>query len=289
MFEARDVEDYLLAFEEDRLLNIVACSNAKVWNDRLADEKTYPARVAYRGGMFKQAMQCFLDLKSRRGREPRWLVLSAKYGLLEPDDEIADYNVSFSVKSDGDKVIRQEDIEKQWNEKQLDRYDLVFVWGGETYADRVSQTLKNTGLSGTKLISPAAGLSIGRAMGVLKDFREALVGKQLDNRSEVVKVIDSERRSIAKRASSIAGTGGSRVGKYEPLKRYLESSGNDFIDLSFSEIERILGFRLPDSACRYRAWWSNEGGTHAHSLSWLEAGYKTIKINMLSKTIRFTR
>ncbi len=30
MFEARDVEDYLLAFEEDRLLNIVACSNAKV-------------------------------------------------------------------------------------------------------------------------------------------------------------------------------------------------------------------------------------------------------------------
>lgn len=31
MFDARDVEDYRLAFEENRLLNIVACSRAKIW------------------------------------------------------------------------------------------------------------------------------------------------------------------------------------------------------------------------------------------------------------------
>ncbi len=209
--------------------------------------------------------------------------------MLEPDEQIADYNVSFSVKSDGDKVIRQEEIERQWNEKQLDRYNLVFVWGGEAYADRVSQILKNTGLPGTKLISPAAGLSIGRAMGVLKDFREALVGERVDERAEVVKAIDSKRNSIDRRARSIAGTGRSRGGKYEPLKHYLESSGNDFIDLSFSEIERILGFKLPSSAYSYQAWWANEVESHSHALAWLGAGYRTSGLDLSNQKVRLVR
>ena len=45
--------------------------------------------------------------------------------------------------------------------------------------------------------------------------------------------------------------------KFIALTAYLEKCGKDEIKMSFSEIERIIGFRLPDSAYAYPAQWSN--------------------------------
>ena len=169
MIERRDIEEYLAAFDENRLLNIVACSRAKIWKGNPGEKETYPARTVYRGGMFKQAIQCFAEFGKRTGREPFWLILSAKYGLIEPDREISDYNISFSVSSDAGRTVSGETLRSQWRERRLERFDTVFAWGGGAYADRIRPLLAG----GVRFISPAAGLPIGRAMGALKEFRTA--------------------------------------------------------------------------------------------------------------------
>ena len=119
MFNLCDVKDYLDAFEKGQLLNIVACSRAKIWKDNYVDIKSWPARAAYKGGMFKQAINCFMDFKSRTGVEPRWVILSVKYGFIEPDQGISDYNISFSSPDDKYNIVTDSKLLTQWKEKQM--------------------------------------------------------------------------------------------------------------------------------------------------------------------------
>jgi len=73
------------------------------------------------------------------------------------------------------------------------------------------------------------------------------------------------------------------------LKSYLQSSSQDFIALTFSELERILGFALPDSAHFYAAWWANNGHTHTHAQAWLDAGYRVGLAARKWQTVTFIR
>ncbi|HEU4968987.1 DUF7662 domain-containing protein [Sphingomonas sp.] len=61
--------------------------------------------------------------------------------------------------------------------------------------------------------------------------------------------------------------------KYSPLREHLASKPRGEFQLSFAEIERVLGFKLPASANRPQ-WWANvTGGGHPHSRSWQDAGF----------------
>lgn len=62
--------------------------------------------------------------------------------------------------------------------------------------------------------------------------------------------------------------------KYRNLQKWLENNSSERITLTFSEIERIMGFALPESAKTYTAWWANDS-SHSQAV-WLEAGYETI-------------
>jgi len=68
------------------------------------------------------------------------------------------------------------------------------------------------------------------------------------------------------------------VSKYDPLTKYLMSQPAGVpITLTFAQLQRILGFTLPRSACVHPAWWANETNPatrHRHCLSWLGAGRK---------------
>ena len=167
-------KEYLEAFRNGCLLNIVACSRTKIWNKRPDACKTVPARRAYDGGMFKQGAQCFEDLKRRFDREPPWYVLSAKYGFLEPDQEIGDYNVSFSNTSDRERVVSQDVLMKQWEEKHMEQYAVLFVWGGSAYVERIKRLTETGGKKIEHFFAPADGLPIGKALKALRDFRTAL-------------------------------------------------------------------------------------------------------------------
>ena len=83
------------------------------------------------------------------------------------------------------------------------------------------------------------------------------------------------------------------MGKYDPLRRFLEKAapGVAEITLSFSQIEQILGDGLPYTAKHYGHWWANEvrSGTGPQSSSWLDAGWEVDEVEREQKWVRFRR
>lgn len=75
--------------------------------------------------------------------------------------------------------------------------------------------------------------------------------------------------------------------KYSSLGSFLTSSGQLEVKLSFSEIEKILGFKLPPSAHNYPAWWANNG--HAQAKSWVGVGFITKTLDISQKTVLFCK
>ena len=81
-------------------------------------------------------------------------------------------------------------------------------------------------------------------------------------------------------------------GKYTPLEHYLAGLPSDKRDvtLSFEHIERIINDKLPASATKHRAWWSNErNGMHVNAHAWMDAGWKLDTVNFSQKWARFLR
>lgn len=75
--------------------------------------------------------------------------------------------------------------------------------------------------------------------------------------------------------------------KYDALTDYLGVKNQQRLTLSFREIEAVLGFSLPPSAYKYRAWWANGGHTHADA--WSNAGYCVDVVDFVNKTTSFVR
>ena len=69
------------------------------------------------------------------------------------------------------------------------------------------------------------------------------------------------------------------MGKYDPLYNFLSKKEDAKVKLTFKEIEVLIGDKLPESAKKYSAWWSNsQTDAHPYARSWLDAGYKTIDV-----------
>ncbi len=78
------------------------------------------------------------------------------------------------------------------------------------------------------------------------------------------------------------------MGKYEPLRSYLESRGTEEVPMTFAEIERVLGSKLPNSKS-HPAWWSNNPSNNVMTRVWLEAGYKSERIDIGGEKLVFRR
>ena len=78
------------------------------------------------------------------------------------------------------------------------------------------------------------------------------------------------------------------MSKYEPLRSFLKSKGAPVIPMSFAEIEKVLGFKLPNSQ-RYPAWWSNNPTNNVMTNEWLAAGYRTEQVDIEAGRLVFRR
>lgn len=78
------------------------------------------------------------------------------------------------------------------------------------------------------------------------------------------------------------------MSKYEPLRKFLESSTASEIPMTFAEIERVIGSPLPDSR-NIRAWWSNNPNNNVMTKAWLAAGYKTEQVDIDGRKLVFRR
>lgn len=78
------------------------------------------------------------------------------------------------------------------------------------------------------------------------------------------------------------------MSKYVPLKEYLETRTTETVPMTFTEIEKVLGFKLPRSQ-KYPAWWSNNPTNNVMTNEWLAAGYKTEQVDIEGRKLLFRR
>ncbi len=77
--------------------------------------------------------------------------------------------------------------------------------------------------------------------------------------------------------------------KYGPFKAYLQQQIASQVPLTFTEIERIIGQRLPSSARKFPAWWSNNSSNNVMTTAWLDAGYESEKVDINAERLVFRR
>jgi hypothetical protein len=75
--------------------------------------------------------------------------------------------------------------------------------------------------------------------------------------------------------------------KYEKLTEWLK---NPTVALTFSEIEQIIGDKLPEAATKYRPWWANERNAQSRQCKyWLDAGWEVGKVDLKGRMVLFRK
>lgn len=100
------------------------------------------------------------------------------------------------------------------------------------------------------------------------------------------KVTRLEKLGSGVQSNSLDLPAGSK--KYRFLSDYLHQCNSPRVKLSYSEIEDILKFKLPDSAATHRAFWANTT-SHSIALSWLSVNYSVVEANLEEKYIIFEK
>jgi hypothetical protein len=78
------------------------------------------------------------------------------------------------------------------------------------------------------------------------------------------------------------------MSKYAPLGDFLRQQRGDEVPMTFSQIEKVTGTKLPASA-RYRAWWSNNTFNSVMTKVWLDAGFKSEQVDLEGRKLVFRR
>ena len=155
-----------------KFLVIVPGGKSKIWK-RCRSCGPTKARDAYASGPFlanKAFAEKFAD---------RWVILSAKYGFVNPDFIIpGNYTATFGRQTTN--AIKLTDLKQQIKEKRLEGYDIIVALGGEEYLRVIREAFNEP----RKIIAPTRGLSAEKAMSRVrslfiydkKDLAMALTG-----------------------------------------------------------------------------------------------------------------
>lgn len=142
---------------QPRILVIVPCGSAKIW-DKDPHAGPTPARDTYTGSPFKVNR----EYAERFGDD--WVILSAKYGFLKPDDIVAGpYNVTFKRRSPP--PIEGSALRQQARQQGLDQFREVIGLGGRDYRALIEHAFA---LSTVRLHFPFAGMPLGESLGAAK-------------------------------------------------------------------------------------------------------------------------
>src|SRR5947199_8013829 len=79
------------------------------------------------------------------------------------------------------------------------------------------------------------------------------------------------------------------MGKYENLGAFLQRQRTREVLLTFREIEKITGVKLPPKAQHQRAWWSNNPSNNVMTKVWLDAGFESAQVDMAARKLVFRR
>jgi len=255
--------------------------------DALPKFDLLPAYRRYDGNLYRNARLSEADVSGDR----RLFIVSALYGLLDARDPIRNYNVQMS-----DTLPGRITIKRWWRDKGLAEIvaDTVERAGAKGLHELLSGNYRDA-LRGLSNLIPKTcayipydypGLGTGSDYHRGNDVRRLLGdGGQDGDKLEKRTVADTRR----------VATGSRKMNKYEPLTQYLESLPREKtrISMSFKEIERIIGAKLPKSAYTYRPWWGNQrdSNNRPQARAWLSAGFSVGRVqqSLSSGSVEFHR
>jgi hypothetical protein len=133
-------------------LVIIGCGKAKIWDRRCSIGKV-KAQDAYVGALFRSACRF-----AKRGGA-RWLILSAKHGLLRPDQLISKYDVK--VGSPG--AITPARLRNQW-QRLRERPSVAICLASKSYVSLLQASIPQ----GVLLRAPLNGMDLFERMHWLK-------------------------------------------------------------------------------------------------------------------------
>ncbi len=80
--------------------------------------------------------------------------------------------------------------------------------------------------------------------------------------------------------------------KYDALATYLRQQSGSAHTMTFSDIEDVIGGKLPASARTHRAWWGNSisgNASHVHAThGWQAAGWLVECVSLERESVTFT-
>jgi hypothetical protein len=79
------------------------------------------------------------------------------------------------------------------------------------------------------------------------------------------------------------------MGKYDRLGEFLQSQRTKEVPMTFAEIERVIGGKLPPNSPQYPAWWSNNPTNNVMTKVWLAAGFRTEQVDTKARKVVFRR
>ena len=142
----------------NEILVIIPCGKGKIW-DKKPHAGALPARDVYAGAPFKvnrEYAETFGD---------RWVILSAKYGFINPDFLIPEtYNVTFKKRSSGPVSVAE--LKEQVAVLGLDKFPTVIALGGKEYRAAVREALASTPV---RIHAPFERLTSGKMMQATKE------------------------------------------------------------------------------------------------------------------------
>jgi hypothetical protein len=78
------------------------------------------------------------------------------------------------------------------------------------------------------------------------------------------------------------------MSKYDALGRFLRNQNTNYVPMTFREIERVTGTKLPSSK-QYPAWWSNNAWNNVMTKVWLDAGFRSEQVDIAGEKLVFRR
>lgn len=218
-------------------LVIIPCGQGKIW-DATPDAGPVQAANAYTGAPFKvnrEYAQRFAD---------RWIILSAKYGFIDPDFIIpGPYNVTFKRRSP--ELVTLDILKQQASSMGLNAFKEIIGLGGQEYRAMIHMVFQDAGAT---IIFPFAGLALGEGMAAIK---QALYLDQAVPTDNATRKIVAEKPAVK---SHIRSKTALHQGDVDPLpsvddfrdaiRSKFEAAnreGKQFIDIVSGDLHRQLG------------------------------------------------
>jgi len=197
-------------------------------------------------------------------------VLSSKYGLIDLEKEIDPYNLTLNTLSAGEIKAWANHVLQQLSQVSDLQNDHFIFLAGMNYRKYLLPSIPSYEV-------PMEGLKIGKQLQFLSNRRGVTNTTPMPG----VKISNSK------------GEGNPEtVSKYSLLGNYFIALpvAQSEVTLTFSHIEQVLNDKLPSSALRYRAWWSNETeGSHSQARVWMNTGWLVDNVDFSRKQVRFIR